>query len=84
LVQAPLYQNGASLATGDLLLEPLSYGVRQIHGLSAQVNAGQAVLAFEVLDHMSVVSGIADLRDAEEPDQFLLGHDGGTGTEFAI
>ncbi len=42
------------------------------------------MLTFEVFDDISVVRGTADLRDAEKPDQFLLGHDGRAGSEFAI
>ena len=36
------------------MLEPLLHGICQIHGLSTEVNPGQAVLAFEVLNDVSV------------------------------
>jgi hypothetical protein len=65
-----------------MLLEPLPHGIRQVHGLSTKMNPGQAMHAFEVLDHVSAIRGIADLWDAEKPKQFLFRHDGGTGEEF--
>jgi hypothetical protein len=79
-----LYQTEPSVATGDLLLKPLLHRIRQVHGLSTEVNPGQAVRAFEILDHMSVIAGTADFRDLEESDQLVLSHDGGTGDEPAI
>ena len=56
-------------------LKPLLHGIRQIHGRPAEVNPGQAMPAFEILDHMLMVGGVADLGDAEESDQLLFGHD---------
>ena len=68
-----LYRNGPSLTTGDMLLEPLLHGVRQIHGPSAQINSRQAVCCvFQILDHISVICSNADFRNAEKPDQFFL------------
>jgi hypothetical protein len=81
LVQAPLYQKGHSLTTGDALLEPLSDRVGEVHGLATEVNPGQAMHAFEILDDIVVIGSTADLEDAQKADQFLFGHDGGTGTE---
>jgi hypothetical protein len=72
------------LTRGDTLLKPLLHGIRQIHGSSAKVNPGQAVLAFEVLNYVSVIFGTADLGDTEEPNQFVLRHDGGTGAKCTV
>ena len=51
---------------GDVLMQPGHRRIRQIHGLSAEMDPGQAVIAFEVLDYVPVVRGVADLRNAEE------------------
>ena len=67
-----------------MLLKPVPHRIREIHDLSAKVNLGQAVVAFEVLDDMPVVCGVADLRDTEKLDQFLFGHDGGTRDESVM
>ena len=72
------------MTTGDLLLELLPDRIRRIHRLSAEMDTGQAVLAFEVLDYVSMVRGSANLRDTKEPDEFFFGHDGGARTESAI
>jgi hypothetical protein len=79
-----LYQPEPLLTTGDAMLEPMSYRIRQVHGLSAHMNPGQAVHTFEILNDVVVIGGAADLRDAKKADQFLLGHNGGTGTESAV
>ena len=77
----PLYQAGSSVAVGDMSLEPLFDGIRQVDRVAAEMNAGQAMIAFEVLGDVAVIPGTADLGDAEEPDQFLFCHDGGTGRD---
>lgn len=59
----PMFMN---VAAGDMILEPLSCRVCQVHGLSAEMNPGQAVLAFQVLNHVPVVCRVADLWDTEE------------------
>lgn len=66
------------------MLKRLSHGIRQVHGLATEVDPGQAVLALEVLDHMPVVAGDTDLRNAEEADEFFLGHDRRAGAEGAV
>jgi len=73
-----LHQIGSSVATGDMLVEPCLHGVSQVHGLATEMDPGQTMLAFEVLADVPMVSGTADLADAEEPNQFFFGHDGGT------
>jgi hypothetical protein len=78
-----LYQTSHSVSTGDVTVKPLRYGIGQIHGFSTEVNPGQAVLAFEVLDDVPAILGTADFRDPEELDQFLLCHDGWIRTESA-
>ena len=71
----PLYQTERSVATGDMLLEPPRHGICQIQSLSTEVDSRQAVVAFEVLDDVAVVSGTADLGYSEETDQLFLGHE---------
>lgn len=65
-------------------LKPLFHRIRQIHRLSAEVNPGQAVLTFEVLDDVSVIGGVADFGDAEKADQLLFRHYTGAETNSAI
>jgi hypothetical protein len=65
-------------------MKPLNDGIGQVHVPAAQVNAGQAVLAFEILDHVSVASSTTDFGNAEEADQFFLGHDSGTGAKSTV
>ena len=79
-----LYQTERLVATGDLPLKPMLNGIGQIHSLSAEVNPRQAVLTFEVLDNVSVISGVADLRDTEKPNQFLFCHDAWTQDESTV
>jgi hypothetical protein len=79
-----LYQTERLVATGDLLLKPMLYGISQIHSLSAEMNPRQAMRAFEVLDNVSVISGVADLRDTEKPNQFLFCHDAWTQDESTV
>ena len=66
------------------LLEPLLDGIGQVDGLSTQVDPGQAVHTFEVLNDVTVVGGSSDLRNAEKADQFVLRHDSGTGAESTV
>jgi hypothetical protein len=79
-----LYQKVPSSTTNDALLEPLLDGFGQVHGLSTQVDPGQAVPAFEILNDVTVVGGSADLRNAEKADQFVFRHNGRTGAEFTL
>ncbi|MFC1637352.1 hypothetical protein ACFL5Z_21230, partial [Planctomycetota bacterium] len=79
-----LYQNRYLLATSDMIFEPCFYCICQIYSFSAEVNPRQTVRTFKVLDDVSVVPRVADLRDSEKPDQFLLCHDTGTRDEFTI
>lgn len=44
LVQAHCTRGGRSLTIRDTLLEPLPHGICQVHGFSAERNAGQAML----------------------------------------
>lgn len=64
-----------------MLLKPVPHRIREIYDFPAEVDPRQAVVAFEVLDHVVVIRSVADLRDAEELDQFLFCHDGGTGRD---
>jgi hypothetical protein len=66
LVQAPSYQSEPSLSTGDLLLEPRPHRVCEVDCFPTEMNSRQAAHTFEVLDHMSVVCGVANLPDAEK------------------
>jgi hypothetical protein len=72
------------LATRDKIFEPRLYGIRQMHGLSAEMNSWQTARAFKVLDDISVTPGMADLRDTEKPDQFFFCHDGGAEPEITV
>jgi hypothetical protein len=79
-----LYQKGCSLTTGDTLLEPLPDRIGEVYGFATEVDPRQAVPAFEILNDMMVIRGAADLRDAEKPNQFSLGHDCGADDECTI
>jgi hypothetical protein len=67
-----------------MIFEPRLRGTCQIHNLPAEMNPRQAARTFEVLDDVSVISGIADFRDAERAAQFLFRHNAGTRNKFSI
>jgi hypothetical protein len=67
-----------------VILKPHLHGICQINGLSAQVNPRKAAGAFEVLDHVMIVLGGADMRYPEEADEFFFCHDGGERGNPAI
>jgi hypothetical protein len=48
------------------------------------MNSWETARPFEVFDDVSVVSGIADLRNPEELDQFLFCHNRRVWSESAI
>jgi len=67
-----------------MLVQPDLHRIRKVDGLAAEMDPGQAVFAFEVLDHVVAVSSTADLWDTKETNEFLFGHDGGTRIESTI
>ena len=70
-----------------------SVGATVVTGLTfttANEHPGRYPTAFELygsnagLDHMVMISGIADLRNTEDVDGFLFCHDGGTKIAYAL
>jgi hypothetical protein len=67
-----------------MIFKPRLHGICQVHGLTTKMNPGQTARAFKVLDHVSVVFGMADLWDTQESDELFLCHDTGTRNESTI
>jgi len=67
-----------------MIFEPRLHGTCQIHNLPAEVNLGQAMIAFEVFDYIPVVACNADLWDTEKLDQFLFCHDAGARDKLTV
>jgi hypothetical protein len=72
-----LYGNGESCDAllRELILDPSPHCRKRVKRLPAGVDTGQPMKAFEVLDDMMAVGGLAHVGDSQKVHQLCLGHE---------
>jgi hypothetical protein len=59
----------------ELVFDPPSQGRQWVERLSADVDAGQVMPAFEILDDVAGIGAVAHVRDPQEVHQLGLDHE---------